>query len=286
MKNTYKIAFLLTFQCILWSCTETNDVINPNEKPIIEAYLAPNHQVSMKVYTEIPYSDTSEGKSEVIDGLTIKLTGSDGKIFTLKSIGNGQYESAKNELIGAAKTTYTMEFDYIGRKVSASTEIPAKPASFKIDKTEISRTQIDLSSGMPSFGGGGGGPFGGGGETNTSVTLTWSNAQSVYHFVAVENTETSPVQVLIPPSGATFPNFRFTNEPLTGTSNILRSQSFEYFGKHDIILYRVNAEYAALYQSSGTTSQNLSTPPSSISNGLGIFTGINADTLKFVVKKN
>lgn len=285
MKNIYKIAFLITFQCILWSCTETNTVINPGDKPIIEAYLAPNHQVSMKVYTEIPYSDTSEGKSEVIDGLTIKLTGSNGKVFTLKSIGGGLYESAKNELIGAAKTTYTMEFDYKGRKVSASTEIPAKPVSFAIDKTEISRTQIDLSSGMPSFGGGGG-PFGGGGETNTSVTLTWSNPENVYHFVAVENTETSPVQVLIPPTGATFPNFRFTNEPLTGTNNILRSQSFEYFGKHDIILYRVNSEYAALYQSSGTTSQNLSTPPSSISNGLGIFTGINADTLKFVVKKN
>lgn len=284
MKNTYKIAFLLTFQCILWSCTETNDVINPNEKPIIEAYLAPNHQVRMKVYTEIPYFDTAEGKSEVIDGLTIKLTGSNGKIFTLKSIGNGQYESAKNELIGAAKTTYTMEFDYKGRKVSASTEIPVKPVSFVIDKTAISRTQIDLSSGMPGFGGGG--PFGGGGETNTSVELSWKNTENAYHFVAVENTEISPVQILIPPTGATFPNFRFTNEPLTGSTNILRSQSFQYFGKHDIILYRVNAEYAALYQSSGTTSQNLSTPPSSISNGLGIFTGINADTLKFVVNKN
>lgn len=269
----------------MWSCTETNTVISPGDKPIIEAYLAPNHQVSMKVYTEIPYSETSEGKSEVIDGLTIKLTGSNGKVFTLKSIGNGQYESAKNELIGVAKTTYTMEFDYKGRKVSASTEIPAKPVSFTIDKTEISRTQIDLSSGMPGFGGGGG-PFGGGNETNTSVTLTWSNPESVYHFIAVENTETSPVQILIPPTGATFPSFRFTNEPLTGTNNVLRSQSFQYFGNHDIILYRVNAEYAALYQSSGTTSQNLSTPPSSISNGLGIFTGINADTLKFIVKKN
>ncbi|WP_435354156.1 DUF4249 family protein [Emticicia sp. SJ17W-69] len=286
MKNLYKIAFLMTFQCMLWSCTKTNTVINPGEKPIIEAYLAPNHPASMKVYTEIPYSETSEGKSEVIDGLTIKLTGSNGKVFTLKSIGNGQYESAKNELIGAAKTIYTMEFDYKGRKVSASTEIPSKPVNFTIDKTEISRTQIDLSSGVPNFGGGGGGggPFGGG--ENTSVTLTWSNPENMYHFVAVENTEASPVQIVIPPTGATFPSFRFFNEPLTGTNNILRSQSFQYFGKHDVILYRVNSEYAALYQSSGTTSQNLSTPPTSITNGMGIFTGINADTLKFTVKKN
>ncbi|CAH0995716.1 hypothetical protein EMA8858_01841 [Emticicia aquatica] len=286
MKKIYLLAILLAFQVFLMGCTETNTVINPGEKPIIEAYLAPNHRVSMKVYTEIPYTETSEGTSVNIDGLSIKISGSNGKVFNLKSVGNGVYESAENELVGAAKTTYTLEFDYKGRKVAASTEIPAKPINFKIDKTEISRTQIDLSSGTFPPMGGGGGPFGGGGETNTSVELTWDNPENIYHFVAVENTETSPIRILIPPSGATFPNFRFTNEPLTGSSNILRSQSFEYFGNHDVILYRVNAEYAALYQSSGTTSQNLSTPPTSIINGLGIFTGINADTLKFLVKKN
>lgn len=283
-------AFLLVFQCVLWSCTETNDVINPGDKPIIEAYLAPNHRVSLKVFTEIPYSESAEGVSKPIDGLSIKITGTDGKVFNLTSVGNGLYESAKTQLIGPAKAIYTMEFDYKGRKVSASTEIPEKPVSFKIDKTSISRTQIDLSSGFPTGGGGGfgggggGGPFGG--DANTSVELTWSNPKQNYHFVAVENVETTPIQIVVPPSGSTFPSFRFFNEPLTGANNTLRSQSFQYFGSHNIVLYRVNSEYAALYQSSGTTSQNLSTPPTSISNGLGIFTGINADTLKFTVNKN
>ena len=285
MKNIHKIAILVGFQSILFSCTDTNTVVNPGDKPIIEAYLAPNHKVSMKVYTEIPYSETSEGKSDVIDGLTIKITGSDGKNFTLKSLGGGIYESGSTELIGLANSTYTMSFDYKGRNVSATTTIPEKPIGFKIDKTEISRTQIDLSSGgFP--GGGGGGPFGGGGEINTSVELTWSNPNKAYYFVAAQNTETSPVAVLIPPAGSIFPSFRFNEQPSTGVSQLLRSQSFQYFGNYDLILYRVNTEYAALYQSAGTTSQNLSTPPSSITNGLGVFSGINADTLKFVVKKN
>jgi hypothetical protein len=286
MEKIYKIAFLIVFQIAFISCTDTNTVVNPGDKPIIEAYLAPNHKVSMKVYTEIPYSDSSEGQSEVIDGLTIKISGSDGKNFVLKSIGGGIYESDSTELIGPANSTYTMSFDYKGRNVSASTVIPEKPLDFSIDITEISRTQIDLSSGGFPGGGGGGGPFGGGGETNNSVELTWSNPNKAYYFVAAQNTETSPVAVLIPPAGSTFPSFRFNEQPSTGVSQLLRSQSFQYFGNYDIILYRVNTEYAALYQSAGTTSQNLSTPPSSISNGLGIFSGINADTLKFVVKKN
>ncbi|WP_064196837.1 MULTISPECIES: DUF4249 family protein [Emticicia] len=285
MKNINISFFLLSFLIFLGSCTETNTVINPGDKPVVEAYLAPNHPVSLKLYSEIPYSDTSEGVSQPIDGVSIKIIGSNGKTFTLTSQGSGLYTSANNELIGPAGTTYSLEFDFKGRKVRATTEIPSKPINFKSDKTEISRTQIDLSNFTPGSGGGIR-PGGGFDQENTSVNLTWSNPNNYYHFVAVENVEENRVQIIIPPSGSSFPSFRFFNEPLIGSSNVVRSQSFQFFGKHDIILYRVNSEYAALYQATGTTSQNLSTPPTSIINGLGIFTGINADTVKFVVNKN
>jgi len=172
MKKIYIMVLLSAIQSILWACTETNDVINPGDKPVIEAYLAPNHPVSLKAYTEIPYSESSEGVSQVIDGLSIKIIGSNGKTFVLKSVGNGIYESASNELIGAAGTTYSLEFDYKGRKVTASTEIPAKPVNFASDKKEISRTQIDLSAG---FQGGIRPPGGVFNEQNTPVNLTWSN---------------------------------------------------------------------------------------------------------------
>ncbi|RYU97149.1 DUF4249 family protein [Emticicia agri] len=281
MKKIYSILFiLLIINCII-SCTDTNDVINPGEKPIVEAYLAPGHPVSMKVFTEIPYAETSEGISEPIDGLNIKITGSNGKVFNLKSMGDGVYVSDNTELIEGAPLKYKMEFEYKGRIVSAETEIPEKPLDFTISTNQIYRTQIDLSSG--GFPGGG---FGG--SDNTPVELSWSNPDNVYHFIAVENTETEPQQIIIPPTGSEFPTFRFrfTNEPLLGTHNNIQPQSLEYFGNYDVILYRINPDYSALYQSSGTTTQNLSTPPSSIINGLGVFTGVNADTVKLNVGKN
>ncbi|WP_337040529.1 DUF4249 family protein [Emticicia sp. 17c] len=284
MKNIRNILFILLIQGGLLSCTETNTVVNPGEKPIVEAYLAPGHPVSLKVFTEIPYAETSEGVSEPINGLSIKITGSSGKTFLLQAKGEGIYESKATELIEAAGSRYKMEFDYMGRTISAETEIPEKPIGFTISTHEISRTQVNLSSG--GFPGGGGGGFGG--INNTPIELSWSNPENLYHFIAVENTETSPEQIIIPPTGSSFPTmrFRFTNEPLLGTHNNIQPQSLEYFGNYDVILYRINPDYSALYQSSGTTTQNLSTPPSSITNGLGIFTGINADTLKLVVKKN
>ncbi|GAB3513590.1 hypothetical protein GCM10027442_26810 [Emticicia fontis] len=284
MKKIYSNIFTLIILACVISCTKVNDVVNPGEKPIIEAYLAPGHPVSMKVYTEIPYAESSEGVSEPIDGLNIKITGSDGKVFNLKSTGSGVYTSADNELIEGAPTKYKMEFEYKGRIVSGETEIPEKPSGFTISTHQIYRTQVDLSSG--GFPGGPGGGFGG--NDNTPVELSWNNPENVYHFIAVENTETTPQQIIIPPTGSEFPTFRFrfTNEPLLGTHNNIQPQSLEYFGNYDVILYRINPDYSALYQSSGTTTQNLSTPPSSITNGLGIFTGINADTVKLNVGKN
>lgn len=161
--------------------------------------------------------------------------------------------------------------------------IRRKPVGMTISTNEISRTQINLSGG--GFPGGGGL---GGGFNNTPIELSWSNPDNVYHFIALENTETEPVQIIIPPSGSEFPTIRFriSNEPVLGTHSNIQPQSLEYFGNYDVILYRINPDYSALYQSSGTTTQNLSTPPSSITNGLGVFTGINADTLKLLVKKN
>jgi hypothetical protein len=147
-EKKYRILLFATIQSIFFACTETNNVINPGDKPVIEAYLAPNHPVSLKAHTEIPYSESSEGVSKAIDGLSIKIIGNNGKTFLLKSIGNGLYVSKATEIVGAAGTSYLLEFDYKGRKVTASTEIPAKPISFASDKKEISRTQVDLSAGF------------------------------------------------------------------------------------------------------------------------------------------
>jgi hypothetical protein len=54
---------------------------------------------------------------------------------------------------------------------------------------------------------------------------------------------------------------------------------------HAVILYKLNPEYSTLYDDSGNSSINLKAPYSNITNGLGIFTGMNADTLYLNVKK-
>ncbi len=281
MKISSKFYFLLLLSIFVFSCINTNTVILPGDKPVIEAYLAPGNRVSMKVFTEIPYSATDSTFSEPINGLKITIN-ADGKIFNLTGENNGIYTSGSSEKIGKAGSIVSMSFQYNGRTVSASTVIPVKPVGFAMDLNEISRIARDFSAGPPMRG-----PEGNQ-EPRIPINITWSNPDNVYHFVAAQTLETEPIPITIRPVNANEnnrPRRRFNNQPVQGTASSLQSQSFEYFGKHAIILYRLNPDYAALYVNNNTTSQNIATPQSTISNGLGILTGINADTLILKVNK-
>lgn len=276
---------ILTASWLFCGCTETNQVIFSNQKPVIEAFLAPGKPVSLKLTTVIGYSDDANSPDSIarpIDGQNIKIKVSDGKVFTLKSLGEGLYESAANEIVKFG-LTYTLDFTYNALPIAATTTIPARPTGYKINKTIVYRSKIDLSSGTT-----GGFRPPGGGEDRTPIEATWNNPTGDYHFVALINTEATPESIVILPTDTSNPfpfNRRFNNEPTTASISNIMPQSFQYFGKHYAVLYRLNADYAALYKSSGTTTQNISTPPTAITNGLGIFTGVNADTLVVTVYK-
>ena len=66
---------------------------------------------------------------------------------------------------------------------------------------------------------------------------------------------------------------------------IFPRREFSHYGTHQIIVYRVNPEYAALYERSGNSTLSLEEPPTNIENGLGIFTGASSDTLYLEVVK-
>lgn len=268
--------FLLSLSLGFAACETDSNLIEGGIKPVVEAYLVAGKPIAITVKKEIAFTVDNSAVQTPILGLTIKVSG-DGQTYALKSSGNGLYESEKTVKLKVG-VTYSLSFDYNGKVISASTSIPTKPIGFKSDLTSIARTKLDLSSGSTNIRN----PDG-----NTDINLTWSNPTSEYHFVVADNVEVKPESIIILPTTSNFQDIirRFRSQPVQGTETRLRSQQFEYFGKHNLILLKVNPDYAALYSSSGTTSQNINTPPTTIANGLGIFTGINADTLSFTVKQ-
>ena len=80
-------------------------------------------------------------------------------------------------------------------------------------------------------------------------------------------------------------NFQFITEPTDLDTYTIRGMTLTQYGTHRVILYKVNDEYAELYEFQEQDSRYFNEPPSNVINGLGIFTAFNSDTIYFEVKK-
>jgi hypothetical protein len=269
MKNIF---FLLISVSMVLTTACNNDLITSPiipQKAVVEAYLSPNRPMDVLITKELPFSDTTT-QVVPITNLVVKIQ-YDATTITLKSNGDGHYLS---DVKVDSNKTYRLFFDYGGKTLEATTTIPAKPTGFSESVTEIKITQYQQ---------GGGGGFGG--TQPDPLKLAWNNPNNDYFFVVAHNTENYPEEINIRPAGVVVPNRQFRSRPQATSAYEIRPRQFVYYGHHDMILYRINGEYASLYDDTGSNSLNLTAPYTNVKNGLGIFTGVSADTLKFLVSK-
>jgi hypothetical protein len=268
MKNIF---FFLVSSAICLSTTACSDDLTASvapQKAVVEAYLSPNNIIDVLVTKELPFSDTTTQVTPITD-LTVKVQ-FDATTVTLKSNGDGHYLSTVKV---DSNKTYRLFFDYGGKTLEATTTIPAKPTGFTESVQEIKIAQFTV----------GGGGFG---TTQPDpVRFTWYNPNNDFFFIVAHNTEGFPEEINIRPAGVDIPNRRFRSRPQAASAYEIRPRQFVYYGAHDMILYRINAEYASLYDGNGSNSLNLTAPYTNVKNGLGIFTGVSADTLKLRVSK-
>jgi len=81
-------------------------------------------------------------------------------------------------------------------------------------------------------------------------------------------------------------NFRFLSQPFKTDTYILRIfLSIQQYGRHAVKVYRVNQEYADLYESREQDSRSLAEPLTNVGNGLGIFTAFNYEEVMINIVK-
>jgi hypothetical protein len=194
-------------------------------------------------------------------------------VYYLTSVGGGIYSDSS--LIIKEGVQYTLQFLYNNKVVSAVTTIPNIPKDYTQSVTEISVQKIDENTTFTP------GSF----QMNDPIELKWNNQDNAYFMVIVENMEANPT-LIRDTTDSRFQVRSFRNEPAIINSYAMRDQQFQYFGRHMLTLYRLNPDYAALYNDNSNSSQNLTNPTTNITNGLGIFTGISSDTLYLQVNKN
>lgn len=182
----------------------------------------------------------------------------------------GRYEYVGDPAIRVGDELH-LEASYAGTTASATTTVPASPSDL-----ELSSDVLDVFDPFASFGGVGE-------LLERSVAVRWSNPSDELHYVVVENLEADPtilpttevVQEVLP---------RIITEPTPTDSTVVLQILLTHYGQHRVRLYRVNEEYADLYQGLTQDSRNLNEPPSNIDGALGIFSAFASDSAFFTAR--
>lgn len=247
---------LFTLPLFLYSCEKIDlQTADPNVA-VVESYINPGNEIQVKIKKQIVF-DGDDAGGGFIENLDVRIQNNgvwENLIYKYDSI----YILENTEV--EAGDVYEIAFEYNEKTITAETTIPNRPEDFESSSSTIYITQM--------------GP---GSEPSEPEQLTWTNPDLDYHMVVVESIDEDAE--LIFDTDDEHPPRAFRNAPVQNDEQELSPRSFTYYGRHRVILYRLNPEYAALYEDLGSSSLDLVAPPSNIENGLGIFTGINADTL-------
>ncbi|TZF81325.1 DUF4249 family protein [Pedobacter sp. BS3] len=266
IKLSFRILYILVLALLsLSACkkTDTVDMDNYN-KPAVEAYLVPGKAVEVKVYEQKALQDTS-AYGQPISGL--QLTVSDGtQNYTLTETTAGVYTIDDAQFVKEG-TTYTLAFIYLGKEISAQTTVPGKPQGFTLSADTFE---------IPSFGWSTV-------DTFKTIQVTWNNPDAAYHVLVFRNQDAYPTPVGF--GSIENGNYHVEINAEQTSSYEIQPMTFRYLGHYKAILYRVNKEYIDMLDNNGTSSQNLTNPPTNVKNGLGIFTAMQADTLDLNVVK-
>lgn len=272
-----KILSLFTISTCLFSACEQESIETVESKTaVVEAYLYAGQSVdSISITQSFSYAQ-SDSNILTLDQLDITFSDFSNPSL-LTSIGDGIYQ--KQDIVIEHGKSYRLEFVWEGEVISAETYIPLKK------EAQLSASQIELDKvELGSFGGGAG-------NIPDPVEITWDNSEGDYYYVVVKNIEDEPEYVnenvaQFQAENGGQSRFIFITEPQIIDFHALDARrDLTQFGTHQIIIFRVNPEYAALYESSGSSTLSLEQPPTNVINGLGIFTGVSSDTLYLEVKK-
>ena len=260
--NTHKNVFggILLLLCLFAACKK-DTTENTSILPVVEAYLLPGKNVEVKISLQKGLVDTN-AYGVPITGLALQI--SDGTVTKTLTEGKaGQYLLNDTTFIKAAGV-YSLQFTYHNLPVTASTTMPNKPSGLTVSKDTVIIPKFTFGTTPTAF---------------IPVTVAWTNTGAYNHILVFKYQETWKSLI----------SDRFNRDTTTSvelntvqTSNYeLSMNTFKYYGRYKVILMRVNAEYVEMLNNSSTSSHNLTNAPTNVKNGLGIFTAMQADTLKY-----
>jgi len=229
------------------------------DTPIVESYLQEGaNELTVQLYSMEAYLKDEYMLSKPISGLQLNING---KALTETTEGKYSLNLGNDTIRGHQQ--YDLSFEYLGKTVSASTSIPESITNLNIEPSYITRTSSSYYYWNEA--------------DTTEIKLTWDDYDRSYYQIYIESPASSDMPS--PDGGMMFR--RRMMQPFQGNSYVTRTMEFRAAGNYSIYVYRVNKEYADLYERISST--DLANPSSAIENAFGIFTAMSVAKIGFRV---
>ncbi|MEN8191527.1 MAG: DUF4249 family protein [Bacteroidota bacterium] len=259
----YSIALFMLYN--IMGCEESISTEIDQDLVVVQGFIYADQQVTDISLSEVLPLGSEDTLAPPISNAEIFISkGSDKYLLIPNEASKGFYYYPGNDLLISSGDELSLEVNVNDQKIFSETIVPPKPTNLELDSDTLLVPEFVMGR-PPDL-------------EYYSITLTWDNFDNSYYYVVIGNIEDAaePIEV-----GSSKFSSRFVSKPSISNEYRVSFRTVTHFGKHLMILYRVNQEYADLYESRDQDSRNLNEPLTNIKNGLGVFSAFASDSVYF-----
>ncbi len=255
------VALALTYGC------DSVDVRPDDALLVVEAYLYAGEPVEAIRITRVVSLASGDSVAAPVLDASVRLV-RDGSAYALSRVGDdGRYAYLGTDLSVDAGDVFVLEVQAEGHHLAAETTVPPPPVGVALSGTVLRVPGVVR------------------GTRDNFLTITWDNPDRALHYVVVESlTADEPTYILPDDVRERIGAFRLVTVPTDANYHDVNARSLQVLGPHRATVYRVNQEYADLYENRQQDSRDLNEPPSNINGGLGVFSAFSSHAVTFVVE--
>jgi len=243
------------------------DTGTPEVEPVVvvvRAYLFAGEPVDDIQLTSTQPLSSQEQEGAPITDASVYLFKNDSLVYHLTPQPGraGYYHYPGDDLAVEVGDFFFLIVEYQGREITAATYIPDEPRAVELSPT---RLLIEASKDEPV------------------LTIKWEDPEGKLHWVTIRNTEADPAPIHreCPEVDSSLP----IQSPILDAKFVeFGACTFTHFGRHEVRVYRISADYFDLYQFTSHPVRRIYEPHTNVENGFGIFSGFSSVTRSFTIE--
>ena len=273
MKKTI-FSIITIILLIMSGCTEDSPTIPQSDLIVVRGYIYAGEPVDDIQLTSTLPLGSEETQAPPINDAQVSLIKAGQQYDLVSSAGDsGYYHYDGNDLKVETSDLFKIQVKYEDQNIFGTSEVPEAPKDVTISGSTLKFPDFETMKelrmqgvSMDSI------------RKTMMLIVNWQQEEDALYYVLVENVEKDPV-AFEPQFGK--PPREFISQPTARGEFTVNAMMMTHLGKHIVKVFRVNQEYADLYQSRNQDSRDLNEPLTNIEGGLGVFSAFNCDSLFF-----